>query len=96
VKRIEPASYSDLAATNEAEAITYLKRLEHTENFYGIKRFMNLKRWNTEPAWQEIITKTIPINDENMTFTLSPDSPLWIMAIPQNEINNNPNIKQNY
>jgi hypothetical protein len=95
-KRIDPAEFTELSATDEATAISYLKRLERTENFYGIKRYMNLKRWNLDAAWQENVTRTMIVNDVEMTFTLTPNSPLWILPIPKNEVDTNPNISQNY
>jgi len=93
-KRIVPASYAPLQGTitTKADAIAKFKQISRTENVFTIKNYLNLKRWNTESEWQTTITKTV----NGTTFTLSPSSPLWIWTIPQNAINNNPNLKQNY
>ncbi|MDR1719790.1 MAG: RagB/SusD family nutrient uptake outer membrane protein [Dysgonamonadaceae bacterium] len=98
--RIDPAVYAPLTATNTADAFAALKRLSRTENFYGCKNFINLKRWNTEDAYKDTLTKTISwtaaSGPASYTYTLRPESPLWIFPFPQNATSFNPNLEQNY
>lgn len=106
-KRIVP--YETVSVSSTEEAFTWLKKISRTENFATLKNFINLKRWNTETAYQETLHKTIEyeinvsdkdgnIKVERRTFTaeLRPDSPLWIFPFPQNATNYNPNLTQNY
>lgn len=54
--------------------------------------FINRKRWNQLPGWQETFT-----HDYNgQVFTLEPDSPMWIFPFPSNVTAKNPNMTQNY
>ena len=94
VTRINPEVYKPLqgSITTKADAIGHLKQVNHDENIYTCYHFISLKRWNQVQGWQETLTKTI----SDVTYTLKPDSKLWIFPFPQNAINNNPNLKQNY
>jgi hypothetical protein len=89
-KRNDP--YTPLLATTTAEAFAALKRVARTENWYGPKHFIDLKRWNTEPAYATTLRKTLL----GVTYSLPPDSPLWIFPFPQNATAYNPNLTQNY
>jgi len=103
-------NYTEATAASAEEAFAWLKRISRTENFATLKNFINLKRWNTEPAYQETLRKTIEwdvntydaegnvIGTERKTWSgeLTPDSPLWIFPFPQNATNYNPNLTQNY
>ena len=103
-------NYTEATAASAEDAFAWLKRISRTENFATLKNFINLKRWNTEPAYQETLRKTIEwdvntydaegnvIGTERKTWSgeLTPDSPLWIFPFPQNATNYNPNLTQNY
>lgn len=91
-KRIHKNIYADLTASSEAQAITYLKRTFKSEFLYTFKNYFNVKRWNTEDAYKETISKTI----NGITYTLKPESPLWIFPFPQSATNYNTNLTQNY
>lgn len=107
-KRIVP--YEAVSVSSAEEAFAWLKNISRTENFATLKNFINLKRWNTEPAYQETLKKTIEwdvnilgdggqiVDVEHHTFTaeLRPDSPLWIFPFPRNSTSHNPNLTQNY
>ncbi|GGH63405.1 hypothetical protein HNQ91_002535 [Filimonas zeae] len=99
VKRIRPADYQPLTAADAATAMNYLKRLSRTEFMFSWKNFVNLKRWNTEPAYSETITRTVTPEGSTgpvYTYTLKPGSKLWIFPFPQNATNYNLNLTQNY
>ena len=91
-KRIVAASYADLSSTTEAQTMTYLKRTARIEFLYTFKNYFNVKRWNTEDAYKETITRTV----NGLTFTLKPESPIWIFPFPQSATAYNPNLTQNY
>lgn len=92
--RINPQVYRPLqgSVTTVAEAIAHLKQVTHDEYIYTAYHFISLKRWNQVTGWQQTLSRTI----DGTTYTLKPDSKLWIFPFPQNAINNNPNLKQNY
>lgn len=91
-KRIVAKSYTDLTAGSLAQAMTYIQRLSRTEFLYTMKNYLNIKRWNTEDAFKQTITRTV----NGVTYTLRPESPLWIFPFPQSGTNYNPNLTQNY
>lgn len=94
VNRLAPETYQPLegTVTTEADAIRHLKQVSHGENIYSVYNFIHRKRWNQVSGWEETFTKTLAGN----TYTLTPDSPLWIFPFGQNVLSNNPNITQNY
>lgn len=94
--------YTDVTASTEAEGMVHLKRLCRTEYLYTGKNYLNLKRWNTESAYKETISKSIKYtesgtgNQITLNYTLTPESPLWIFPFPQNATSYNPHLTQNY
>ena len=94
INRIDPAVYAPLegTVTTEADAIFHLKQTSHGENIYSYYNFINRKRWNQVEGYKETLTRDIA----GQIFTLTPDSPMWIFPFPQNAINSNPNLSQNY
>ncbi|MDN5288116.1 MAG: SusD family protein [Mucilaginibacter sp.] len=82
----------DLTATTEAQAMGYLMKLSRIEFLYTFKNYFNIKRWNTEDAYKQTITRTV----NGVTYQLKPESPLWIYPFPQSGTNYNPNLTQNY
>jgi hypothetical protein len=91
-KRIAAKSYTDLTAGSQAQAMTYLMKFSRIEFLYTLKNYFNIKRWNTEDAYKQTITRTL----SGVTYTLKPESPLWIFPFPQSGTNYNPNLTQNY
>lgn len=101
---IDPADYYvPLSAAGQAEAIAYLKRLDRNENWYGPKRFINVKRWNTDDKWKETLSRHVEcLNETDGTplgsydFTISPESAIWIFPFPSKSIGLNSNLNHNY
>lgn len=91
-RRINPDTYVPLSATSEADAMTNLKKISRVEFLCTWKNFVNIKRWNTEDTYKEDVVRNI----NGTTYTLSPDSPLWIFPFPQSATNYNLNLTQNY
>lgn len=94
INRIDPSVYAPLegTVTTKEDAIYHLKQTSHGENIYSYYNFMNRKRWNQVEGYKETLTRNIA----GQIFTLAPDSPMWIFPFPQNAINSNPNLSQNY
>jgi hypothetical protein len=91
-KRIVASAYTPQTATTEAQAIAYLKKTARVENLFTFKTYLNMKRWNTEDAYKETITRTL----NGATYQLKPESPLWIFPFPQSGTAYNINLTQNY
>jgi len=92
--RIDPALYAPLqgAVSNKADAIAHLKQTAHGEGVFTPWNFINRKRWNQLDDMKETFTRDLMTGT---TYTLAPDSKMWIFPFPANAINNNPNLKQN-
>ncbi|MBR2291144.1 MAG: RagB/SusD family nutrient uptake outer membrane protein [Prevotella sp.] len=89
--RIEDASPS--AASTEQEAMAILQKAKFIECIATPYNFMDRKRWNTEPQYQrDIVHKLGTLG----TYTLRPESPLWIQPFPTNAVRYNPSLTQNY
>lgn len=90
--RIDPAVYQDLTAQTEKEAMEKLMKAKRIECLFTYNNFFDLKRWNSEEHYKQTITRTVG----DKTYTLSPDSPLWVFPFPANAVKHNPTLEQNY
>lgn len=91
-RRIHPSVYTPATAANETAAIALLKRTARIEFLYSMRNYINIKRWNADDTYKQNITRTVG----NVTYTLKPESTLWIFPFPQSATNYNPNLTQNY
>ncbi len=91
-RRIRPADYEPLSGASEAVVMEHLMRTARVENLFTYKNFIDIKRWNAEGTYAQTITRTI----DGITYTLNPDSDLWIFPFPQSATNYNPLLTQNY
>lgn len=95
--RIDAAHYSPLTASTEEEAMALMQPCKWIECICTYESFFDCKRWNTEDAYRRTITRTVYDSDFNpMSFSISPDSPLWIFPFPANVTRLNPSMTQNY
>lgn len=78
IKRIKASDYVAAVAANEAQAMAVIMRTARIEHLYTWKNFVDVKRWNTFEDYKQTITRTINAS----TFTLQPESPLWIFPFP--------------
>lgn len=90
--RIITDRYVASTAASKAELFVLLKQLSRSENFNTFKDMIDLKRWNSEPEFAANLKRTIL----GQTYTLTPQSPLWIYPFPQNATSFNPELTQNY
>jgi SusD family. len=83
---------------NEAGVMTLFKKTARIEFLGSWKNFVNIKRWNTEGTYAETITRhiSIPSREIDETYTLTPNSPLWIFPFPRSATQFNSTLTQNY
>lgn len=98
VKRIrgEEATIEEPATKEEMVKIIIDERRK--ELLFGFNRFWDLKRFNTEPEYAKTITRIFPIvtpDVEKKTYTLKPDSRLYIIPFPMDAREKNPNLTLN-
>ncbi|MES2456870.1 MAG: RagB/SusD family nutrient uptake outer membrane protein [Bacteroidota bacterium] len=91
-KRVKTSVYTDLNATTEPQAMAHLMKFSRTEFLYTFKNYLNIKRWNTEDAYKQTITRTV----NGVAYTLKPESPLYIFPFPLSATDYNTNLTQNY
>lgn len=85
-----PASQTDMV-----KAVLLERR---KELLFGFHRFFDLKRLNTEPEYQTTVTHVFPIVNKSVpqqTYTLRPDSRLYIIPFPRSARDKNPNLTLN-
>lgn len=94
INRIDPAKYQPLKGTvsTKEEAIKHVKQVTMNEDIYSVNIFIDKKRWNQCDGWKQNYSRTLA----GKTYTITPDSKMWIFPFPQSVINNNPQITQNY
>lgn len=94
VNRIHSAQYQPLKGTvsTKADAIEHLRQTAHGENAWTMFNFVDRKRWTVCPDYRQTLTRNI----NGHTYTLTPESSLWVFPFPMNLLDSNPNMKQNY
>ena len=68
------------------------------ELLFGFNRFFDLKRFNLEPEYAKTITRVFPVVNksvEQKTYTLAPNSRLYIIPFPHSARDKNPNLTLN-
>lgn len=70
------------------------------ELLFGFNRFFDLKRFNLEPEYQKTIVRQFPVVNitetyPQQTYTLKPDSKLYIIPFPHSARDKNPNLTLN-
>lgn len=78
---------------SQAQAMKKMQEAKKVEMYGTYNNFFDCKRWNTEADYRTSITRDL---GEYGTYTLSPDSPLWVMPFPANATRYNPTLTQNY
>lgn len=89
--RFSPADYTDLTATDAADALRIVMEERRRESFGSGLRWFDQRRLNKDPQFAQTITRTF----EGKTFTLAPNSNGYVFPIPINLIALNPEIEQN-
>ncbi len=99
VKRIK-GDEATLSASgmSQHEAMRHIIDERRKELLFGFNRFWDLKRYNTEPEYAKTITRVFPLVTQGIpqkTYTLKPDSRLYIIPFPLSVREKNPNLTLN-
>ena len=92
-KRIDPEHYEPLTATDEASAMAAMQDAKWIECIDTYENFFDCKRWNTEKAYKRTITRDL---GDYGTFSIAPDSKLWILPFPLQASRKNATLTNNY
>jgi len=84
----------DASPLSEQEAMALMQKAKWIECIGTYENFFDCKRWNTEADYRRTITRDL--GDDYGTFTLAPDSKLWILPFPANATRYNSSLTQNY
>lgn len=98
-KRIEGANAVLPTPSSKEEMMKIVIKERRKELLFGFHRFWDLKRFNTEPEYAKTITRTFPLvsaDVEHKTYTLKPDSKLYIIPFPEKVRAKNPNMTNNF
>lgn len=99
VQTLRIENYQPLAAQastlTEREAMKLLQDAKRVEFLGCFDNFCDRKRWNSEADYAETITRDLG-PDYGGTYSLRPDSPLWVWPFPQNAVLHNSSLTQNY
>lgn len=93
VRQLRIENCQPFTASTEQEAMALLQRAKAVEQFATPFNFFDRKRWNSEPAYRRDITHRLGTLG---TYTLKPESPLWVMPFPVNAVRYNPTLTLNY
>ena len=90
VENYEPFAKDGLT---EQQAMALMQRAKWIECIGSYENFFDCKRWNTEANYKRTITRDL---GEYGKFSISPESPLWVIPFPANATRYNPTLTQNY
>ena len=85
---------------NQKEMMDQIILERRKELLFGFHRFFDLKRFNTEPEYAKTTTRVFPVvnvsaEHPQQTYTLRPDSRLYIIPFPRTARDKNPNLTLN-
>lgn len=98
VKRIKGTEAKIEQPATQKEMIQDIINERRKELLFGFHRFWDLKRYNTETDYAKTITRKFPLvatTPAQQTYTLKPDSRLYIIPFPESVRAKNPNITLN-
>ena len=99
-KRISGERTAIATPASQKEMVDQIITERRKELLFGFHRFFDLKRLNTEPEYQKTVTRTFPVVNVSetypqRTYTLRPDSRLYIIPFPRSARDKNPNLTLN-
>lgn len=89
-RRVYP--YTPLTAASKADAMKVFQKTSRIEFLFTWRNFADVKRWIREGEYTFPITRTI----NGVTYTLSPNSPMWVFPFPKSATDFNKTLTQNY
>nr|WP_320000600.1 RagB/SusD family nutrient uptake outer membrane protein [uncultured Draconibacterium sp.] len=84
----------DQSPLSETEAMSLLQKAKWIECVASYENFFDCKRWNTEENYKRTIVRNL--GDEYGSYSISPESPLWILPFPANATRYNSSLTQNF
>jgi hypothetical protein len=101
--RAKRLSGNETAIATPASQVEMMKTIiaeRRKELLFGFNRFFDLKRFNTEAEYAKTVTHEYPIVNisetrPKQTYTLRPDSRLYIIPFPHSARDKNPNLTLN-
>lgn len=97
-KRINRTDYQLPTPSTQKEMMDQIILERRKELLFGFHRFFDLKRFNIEPEYEKTITRTFPVVTTavpQQTYTLQPNSRLYIIPFPHSARDKNPNLTLN-
>jgi hypothetical protein len=97
-KRIVSGTVNLAVPTTRKETMELVINERRKELLLGFNRFFDLKRLNNETEYAKTITRVFPIVNKTVpqkTYTLQPNSRLYIMPFPLSVLQKNPNLTLN-
>lgn len=94
--RIDPQHYADFTASTEETAMKLMQRAKWIECIATYENFFDCKRWNSEDKYKKTITRNMPVGGKTYTYSIAPDSKLWVFPFPVNATRYNSTLTQNY
>ena len=99
-KRLSGSNTAIATPSSQVEMMKIIISERRKELLFGFHRFFDLKRFNLEPEYQKTITRKFPvvnIDDAHpqKTYTLQPNSRLYIIPFPHSARDKNPNLMLN-
>jgi hypothetical protein len=99
-KRLSGNETAIATPTSQVEMIKTIINERRKELLFGFNRFFDLKRFNLEPDYAKTITRDYPVvnvseSRPTQTYTLRPDSRLYIIPFPHSATDKNPNLTLN-
>ena len=99
-KRLSGASTGIAVPATQKDMMDQIILERRKELLFGFNRFFDLKRFNLEPEYAKTITREYPVVNASetrptQTYTLRPDSRLYIIPFPHSATDKNPNLTLN-
>ena len=99
-KRLSGDDTAIATPASQTEMIKIIISERRKELLFGFNRFFDLKRFNLEPEYAKTITRDYPVTNASesrprQTYTLRPDSRLYIIPFPHSARDKNPNLTLN-
>ena len=99
-KRLSTLDTQHSTLNTQQELMKTIINERRKELLFGFHRFFDLKRLNTEPEYRKTVTRTFPVVNVSdtypqKTYTLRPDSRLYIIPFPRSARDKNPNLTLN-
>lgn len=99
VRKNRVANYSSYAMMmsmfpmDEKAVMNLMQGAKWIECVGSYDNFFDTKRWNSEPEYRKTITRSL---GDYGTYTLTPESDLWVLPFPANAVRYNSSLHHNY